>query len=229
MGNINNYKIKRIVRKWPTGAWQVFYKPIFNSGQILTFLTAIIGTAILLKRGNSVDVIEQANLWEISIKAFTYVIFIWSIFSIFIAPFKIVYELRSKGRWDKNHFVYTSPILIATERFEHNDGITQRRQISFTDAEPGAFVYLQIESQPSARDRVLIMISGGEPNEKIDIIPTQPGIITMASPPGTHIGIRLPQSRKATLYVRLEADTVPTILRVYCIEFFVGKDSNKVE
>ncbi|AEG49431.1 hypothetical protein Sphch_1743 [Sphingobium chlorophenolicum L-1] len=219
-------KSKRCLRRVPLEAAKFFCAPIFNSGQALAFLVAVIGLGLLLQNATDADRDMQAEAWAISIQAFGIACAIWGFVALICSPFRVIADDRRLGRWQRNHYVYHQPLLICSERFEDTGGTTQAREIVFSDAEPGAFVYYKVDATPAVRGRVLVQLWGGPPSPLVEIAPPQPRVVTLASEPGGYAGTRLPSNKCATLYVRLEPSTIPVILRVYCNQFFVGKDEH---
>lgn len=206
--------------------WTLFVGEVANWGQWFSLTFAVAVTYIGLQTAALPAVIEEATQWASAIQAFLYVCVIWAVICLIRAPFKVIADDKARGRWDGNHFVYHEPTQVAAERFQALDGQTEAREIRFRDAEPGSFVYFTLRAEPPVNGRILTFVSGGPPNPNLQIPAPVPNVITPAAPPGGYRGIRLPDDLRATLYVRLEPNTVPTIVRVYCNEFFVGKDGN---
>lgn len=200
-----------------------FVEPIFNSGQVLTFFASVIGLALFLRLGPSPEQRDVvASEWAIAIEAFAIALIGWAALSLAIAPFIIIRDDRRKGRWHGHHFIYHQPLLVATERFEEEGGRSQRRQIRFDDVEPNGFAYHTIELTPKARGRVGVHVTGGSPADDVEL---NEGWIT---PSGEqHLGIRVPEDRRATMLARLKPETVPIICRIWCHSFFVGKSDDQ--
>lgn len=223
--SVTAIKIGRCLRRAPREAIRLFVDPVFNSGQALTFLISVIGLFIILSKGNYETKKSQIDSWIISIESFSIVCIFWILICLFRAPFVVSRRDRENGKWQSHHYIYNQPRLIASERFIHNDGRTQTRAIDFKDVEPHSFVYYRIEAQPNAIGRIQTFINGGPPIAQFELAPPQVGVIrSMQSAPGAYVGIRLPKNRNATLHVRIKEATVPIILRIYCNEFYVGKE-----
>jgi hypothetical protein len=217
-------KARRLLARLPVEAWRVFCAPIFETGQLIGLSVAVLGTFIALTQTPLSGWASKLNEWIIPVQAFGYVLIAWGLISVAVAPFRVVASDRKSGKWQGHHYVYREPKLVFSGRFEHKDGDTQPVSLDFADAEPGSFVSCKVEADPNVADRVLTFISGGRPNHSIAIFRPEPKQVTLFAHPGAHIGCRLPQDKDATMYVRLEPKTVPCVLRVYCIEFFAGKD-----
>lgn len=213
-------KAYRVLRRWPAASWKEFKSPLTDRTQILALTNAFVATYLILQTASFARMVEEANSWALAIQAFGITSLVWAVLAMARAPLIVRKEDRLRGRWHKNHFVYHEPILITTERFEAGEGLTLKRPIYFSDAEPCAMVYYRCELTPDPSPRVTVYITGGHPNEDMEL--TEPGNVNW----GRFVGIRLPHDCAATLLMRMLPETVPVICRVYCHSFFVGKDSD---
>lgn len=227
MMRITLVKILRCVKRIPRVSVARFLEPIFNTGQMLTFAMSVIGLVIILQTATPQERDVQAEQWAVAVQAFGYALLGWAIISLISAPFIVVRKDRHIGKWDGHRFIYHNRILVLTKRVEADGGGTTIIPFSFPDAEPTSFVSFVVEATPPANERVRFRIFGGEPKIDLSIGPSVPGLFDATARPGAHCGIRLSRNRSATLCVRLEPETVPIVLRVFCYSFFVGKDDDE--
>jgi hypothetical protein len=224
MMRITLVKILRCVKRIPRVAAGRFLEPIFNTGQILAFAMSVIVLMIVLRTATPQERDVQAEQWAVAVQAFGYALMGWAIISLISAPFIVIRKDRLNGKWDGHRFIYHNRILVLTKRVEADIGNTTIIPFSFPDAEPNSFVSFVVEATPPANGRVRFYFFGGTPRSPIAIGPSVPGLFDATARPGAHCGLRLPHNRSATLCVRLELETVPIVLRVFCHSFFVGKD-----
>jgi hypothetical protein len=209
-------KAKRIARRWPLAAWGEYWAPLWDRSQALALINTLVALYLIFQTASLARIIEEINSLVLAAYAFGWAMLIWAIISAIRAPFVIVRQDRELGRWLDNQRVYHEPILVATECFEALDGQTQKRLIFFADAEPNAFVYYTLQLTPHPVGRVGVLISGGRPNEHMDLHERwQTPIVQL-------VGTSLPADRAATLCVKLQPETRPIICRVYCQSFYVG-------
>lgn len=209
-------KVLRLVRRAPARAVSDFFKAFLNDGQVIGLIVAAAGSWLALQSMNRAQMAEAASGWINLIHAFAYVMALWAIVCLIRAPFVIRLEDNNNGDWEKNHWVYNEPMLVARERFEPVEG-TQRRQIKFDDAEPGALVFYRMDIRPPPYGQMMAQLVDKPP---LDYELPEPGPSVDFTKEG---GIRLPANRTLTLLVRLQPGRIPTDFRIYCDSFLVGR------
>lgn len=221
-------KFLRCVKRMPRVAVTRFLEPIFRTGQILTFAVSVIGLMIILQSATPQERDMQAEQWAVAIEAFGYALLGWAVISAVCAPFIVIRNDRQNGKWDAHRFIYHNRVLVSTKRVEANGGDTSIIPVFFPDSEPNSVVSFVVEATPPANERVRFLFFGGVPQWEIKVGPSVPRLFDGTARPGTHCGIRLSAERRATLYVRLEPETVPIVLRIFCHSFYVGKDEDEL-
>lgn len=220
-------KILRCVKRIPRVAVTRFLEPIFSTGQILTFAVSVIGLMIILQSATPQERDMQAEQWAVAIEAFGYALLGWAVISTICAPFIVIRNDRQNGKWDAHRFIYHNRVLVLTKRVEANGGDTTIIPVFFPDPEPNSVVSFVVEATPPANERIRFLFFGGVPKREINIGPLLPKLFDGTARPGAHCGIRLSPERRATLYVRLEPETVSIVLRIFCHSFYVGKDEDE--
>ena len=225
--NVIWYKAIRCMRRVPKTWWRAFWGTLWNPGQLLTALVSWIGIYLILENASKSERAAQFSQWKIGVEAFLIAVAVWAFLSLFAAPFVAIRDDRKIGEWRGTRRIYNTPLLVATERFEALDGATQRRVVEFADAEPGSFAYFSVDATPNVQGRVLMAMDCGAHLTGYEIVPPIiPGQFIRAHGTQGHFGIRLNGRMQATLAVRVEPETVPIILRIYCHEFYVGPDGS---
>lgn len=211
-------KVKRIARRIPRIAAARFVEPIFNSGQILTFIAAVIALALYLQLGASAEQRDMlASEWAVAIQAFSLALLGWAVLSLVVAPFLAVREDRKLGRWHGSVFVFHEPHLLGTFRAK-GDGANEEFTLNLSAVEPDSFIYYSIDFREHLRDRVAAFVAG------FAILGSEavPGSLFANS--SVVNGTRI-EEKKAKLKVRSIKGTVAFTIRVYCHNFMVGKGS----
>jgi hypothetical protein len=221
-------KSRRVIRRWPLKVWRSFWAPLTNAGQMIALVASLIGLFFALKKTPLFAWWDKVIEWLSPVPIYALVLLGWGVVCAIAAPFLIIVNDRRNGSWQRHHYIYKEPRLVFTGRFEHKDGATQVGSLDLKDAEPGSFAFCKVEADPNVLGRIQLKLNGGKPSPQIVIQQLVPRMVTMTFAPGAHVGIRLPKDRSATVYVRLEPMTTPVIIRVYCIEFFVGQDESNV-
>lgn len=221
-------KARRLLARWPKEAWRFFWAPVAETGQLIGLAVSVLITILYLLQSPLSGWWDIMSEWSIPIQATAIVLFVWGLISAALAPFRIVARDRKSGKWQGHHYIYGEPRIVFSGRFEHRDGATQAVSMDFSDAEPSSCVFCEVVASPNVAGRILTYMNGGKPSPLITITPPQPGQVTLYTAPGAHIGFRLPKSKDATLYVRLEPMTTPVTLRVYCQSFFVGHSETDI-
>lgn len=217
-------KARRLFRRTPRAAVAEFQKDVWGRGRAFDGVLALAVSYIGLKTASFPNLVAEANNWITFFQAFFYVVIPWMLYSLIRGPFSVIREDRAKARWVKHHRIYNEPLLIDLQRFEHNDGATQWFSLHFPDAEPGAVVSLKFECDPNVASRVLLFAHGGAHRQDVALFrPDPPNLVTGFFSPASSVGIRISNNRKLALYVRVDPQTVPMVLRVYCTKYFVGK------
>ncbi len=221
-------KLRRLLARWPAEVWRCFCAPIFETGQMIGLAVAVLGTFIALTQTPLSGWASKLSEWVIPVQAFGYVLLAWGLISMIAAPFRVVASDKKRGHWQGHHYIYREPILVFSGRFEHKGGIIQTGVLDFSDAEPNSFVFCEITATPKIPGRVFVRLNGGKPSPHMEISIPQPRQLFLSSEPGSHVGFRLPSSKSATVYVRMLPETAPLVIRVYCVEFFVGKNETEI-
>jgi hypothetical protein len=222
-------KTRRYVRRIPSAFFKSFSEPIFNSGQILAFCTAVIGLALLLRTASPADRDLQADNWAISIQAFLITVTGWAVVSLVRAPLIAINDDKRLGKWHQHHFIYHQPHFVGAVRLTEGDGETYTYPITVEHAEPNSLVYFSVDATPNASNRIRLILSGGSAHPDIKIHHTTDGQIGPSVNPGAHIGSRVSANRSATLYASSLPSTIPIVLRIYCHSFYVGKTDQNYE
>ncbi len=207
--NIRVVKFRRIIRRLPRAWLREIVEPIFNRGQILTFLVGVIGLWLILQNATPEQRDMQAFDWAISVQAFGLALVFWAIISLVRAPFIIVRGDRQLGRWEGNRFVFHQPFLIFA-RHCRPTGKVEAFKFSVPEVEPGS--YIQFEIQLDGAKQLAEISFGGEGFL---------GPIPYKNWPGTG-GAILQKDGTATFLIVLPVNAVSTTARIYCRSFVVG-------
>jgi hypothetical protein len=200
----------------PRVALREFVEPIFDRGQVLTFLAAVVGLALVLRTASPAEVRMQTAAWTMSAEAFGLALAIWALISLIRSPLIVVREDRRRGRWHEHRFAFHDQRLVAAERFDPVNGALQVRMVKFVDAEPGSAVYFSIGMEPPIR----VLAYAGLAPYGAEIGPATPV-------PEMHDGhggwaIWLDKKRRANLVVRFEPNARSVMCRVYSTGFYMG-------
>lgn len=205
-------KALRILHRILPIAWEEFLGPLFNRGQMLAFLISLIGTALIMQRGDFESMDAEISSWSVAVQAFGYVLIIWAVISTIRAPILIVSKDRERGRWHGRRYVYHSPLLVHTARCKATGEIEMYR-FHFTDAEPNSFVYYSVQTDAPASGRVGISVDG---------VVMMSDVPFGQMPSAGQFGIRIGKDRGALLRVKMMEGTNSITVRIYCHDFSVG-------
>ena len=140
-------KLRRCARKVPSAAVARFIEPIFNSGQVLTAIVAIIGLILVTRHGTAVERQVQVSQWTQAVEVFGMALVGWAALSLLSAPFIVIRADRLLGRWYGRVFVYREPHLVATIRCRSGNE-DQQHTFKFDDPEAGSMVYCTVVMHP---------------------------------------------------------------------------------
>lgn len=221
-------KVWRIAKRVPHQAFSDWWGVLTNRDQLFALSLAVLTSWIGLQTASIPEVLEEASAWANALQAVIYVSLGWAIICLIRAPWIVVRNDRALGTFSGHHFTFRAPHLVATARLNHLDGKTQAVALDMSDAEPWAMVYISAEVTPaSAASRVLTYLQSGSPSREFAIPPPMPRVFTGAVHPGAYQGTRVSQKGNMTLYVRLEPNTVPVTIRVFCNQFYLGKSDER--
>lgn len=210
-------KLWRTLRQVPRQTLLSWRDAFLNEGQFLSLSLAAYTSWIGLQTATLPEIVEEANGWINAIQATIYVSAGWAAICLIRAPFTVRRTEQHKGQWDSHRFTYHEPKLIATARLEHKDGVTQAIPLDVRDFERGAMVYITAETTPAVDSRVIVMPVSGAPIHDYEV--------KFGTKPGGYAGTRVSTTDgNLTLYVKIKPETVPLTLRVYCNQFYIGKD-----
>lgn len=191
---------------------------LFNAGRVFDGLLALAVSYVGLQSATIPQMIEEATAWVNFLQAFFYVGVGWIILCVIRGPALARVADQQLASWDDHHRIYKVPQLVATERFDVRKGEDQERLICFSDADPNAFVYYTYDLTPKVYKRVTVNVTG-----------MRAGNWTIMARQGEnhHNGTKLGPDRLAKLRVRLDPETSPVIVRVYCQSYFLGKSDEQ--
>lgn len=222
-------KARRVFRNLLPEWWTCFCKPFHNAEAIFGVLSWACATFLIFRFRAEGEVMPLVADIVFTFFAIALAAVLWGVFTLCYAPFAVVQRDRKLGQWNKNHFTFLQDELVFLTKIGNEDGKTQRFQILFSSAEPNSLVSLRFDVgnyNPGSFD-ILIDVRGEEPDSDIRLHPPRhPGMLpTQGYEPSVKLSVRLPKSRKATLYIRLAQNQAPRTVRVYCTEFAIGKKS----
>lgn len=216
-------KARRVIRRSFMAALQCFCEPVFNASQLITLAVGLVGTALFIQTASFTEIAREMSGWVIAAQAFGIVLAFWAAVSLIRAPFLVVKKDRAAAAWHERQRIYFKPELVALVPFtcEQRDQVAE---IIFDDAEPNSLVSYSIELDPpvAARASSYLEQAPGQLDQihsAIMFVNRATGQVSESRLGGR--GSVTLSGRKAYLRVKLDAETVPVVARVFMHSFEV--------
>lgn len=209
-------KARRICRRLPNTAWEEFVGPVFNRGQILMFLVALVATALLFQTADFDRMDAEITSWSNAVQAFCYVLLVWALISAARAPFLVVAHDRQQGQWFNRRFVYIEPKLVKMILCAPT-GKPEYHEFIWPDAEPGSFVNYEIVLDGGNMPMIKVGLYG-----RIVI-----GLLPVGQSKGQSGGLLLPKDNRTVFAIDIDPQSVSSTARIYCKSFSIGNPDDK--